>query len=99
MKLFTLCLLAFSLAGCAMFDAEPAPAPLRDSVDVNIRLVDTITGMPKDVAGTAVTINGKCYVKIERAVYPNAITHEIMHCFSGAWHDERPNGEFFYTPR
>lgn len=98
MKLFTLCLLAFSLTGCAAFEAPPMPQPQRDSVTIEMRLVDRIPGDSR-IMGRAWYAGNKCRVEIEKAVYPNAITHEVMHCFSGAWHDDRPNDEWGYTPR
>jgi hypothetical protein len=37
--------------------------------------------------GTAMTNKGLCKVEILKDRYPDCITHEIMHCFSGNWHE------------
>ena len=79
------------MTGCAVFDA-PTPLPDKDEVVVRIRLTDNL---PPYVNGMADWWTSKeCLVLIRRSHFPRCITHEAIHCFKGAWHDNKPNSEW-----
>lgn len=84
MKWFTVpAIFSFMLiyAGCSM----PVPKPMVERQIIVMDLVDK----PKveGAYGTAQKITDTlCHIEIVKSAYPKCITHEVMHCFSGDWH-------------
>lgn len=82
---------AMLTTGCSVVDR--VPSPLRDESFVHIKLVDELR---KGTLATARVKDGLCVVEIRKDVYPNCVTHEIMHCFSGNWHEGYETDDYCY---
>ena len=80
----------FALAGCTTLEHKP-------KADRVIAVIDLVDELPPRVLGTAQTVNGLCKVKILKSNYPHCITHEIMHCFEGNWHEGYNTTRYCHT--
>lgn len=88
----SVCLILMVLAGCS---AQPAPTPDLDIIFASIKLVDSFPDRsPSTLALAKGTEHGFCSIEIRRDVYPRCITHEVMHCFSGNWHEGYETDEY-----
>lgn len=82
------------LSGCAA-TADQYPARTYDVIDARIHIVDKLPeNKPDSVIGYAVWRGDQCEIWVLKRVYPHAVMHEIMHCFSGNWHEGRKSAEF-----
>lgn len=81
------------LTGCA----STPPAPKHTQVFTSIEIVDEFDN-PKQLGSTTWNpdVEGVCEIKIRKDVYPNCITHEVMHCFSGEWHEGYDTDKYCY---
>ena len=70
------------------------PKPLVDSRLITIELVDGFDN-PRQI-GEATMTPHLCSIEIKKDRYPDCITHEVMHCFSGDWHQGRESDEYCY---
>jgi len=71
------------------------PKPERDTIFTSVTLVDGFDN-PDQIGRIKHHGNGVCAIEIKRDHYPDCITHEVLHCFSGSWH-EGDNDDFCYT--
>ena len=81
------------LTGCV---ANTPKAVIDESV-VHIQLVDVVDANNPNKLAEATWRGNVCIVKIRRDVYPNCVTHEIMHCFSGNWHEGYETDNYCYV--
>lgn len=89
-------LLAFtvSLTACSV-TADKFPERKRSHVNADIYIVDKIPSITdRSVLGTAMWSGSKCTIYVRSDIYPYAMTHELMHCFSGNWHDGAASSEY-----
>jgi hypothetical protein len=80
------------LTGCV---AQTVPQPNIDKSIVHIQLVESFDTPGR--LGEATWRGNICLVKIRKDVYPNCVTHEIMHCFSGNWHEGYETDNYCYV--
>ena len=92
-------LVAASLVGCIGLYSYAFPAPKHSNVVALIELTDTLDREGDRVLATTTYREGAenvCYIKIKPEVYPNCIQHEVMHCFSGDWHEGYDTDDYCY---
>lgn len=81
------------LAGCVATH-DKFPERKRDFVSAKIFVVDRIPDAPSDVLGQASWSGANCTIHVRSDIYPYAMTHELMHCFSGNWHEGGRSAEY-----
>jgi len=91
--LSTLALVGFVLLALTACTTQP-PKPVVDSRLITLELVDEFEEPNK--LGQATMGTHLCSIEIRKDVYPNCVTHEVMHCMSGDWHKGRDSDEFCY---
>jgi hypothetical protein len=81
------------LAGCSA-TKDQFPERKRDAIFAEIFVVDEIPNAKSDVLGQAKWSGNRCTVYVRSDIYPYAMTHELMHCFSGNWHEGVRSAEY-----
>ncbi len=84
---------ALLLTGCASTFDAPRPEADRTNVVIHFSLTDEL---PAGVNGDALEVGNVCHIRLRPSVYPDCVTHEVMHCF-GWQHDDRPNQQFCFV--
>jgi len=92
MKTIVTVLIAMTLTGCALFEAEPYD--LKRNVSTIHLKIDPMLAQrfdnEKGAMGKASVMGDTCYITLRS--YPICLAHEVRHCFEGSWH---PTGENF----